>query len=57
MKTLTDEQAHVLVAFLESHDLHVTGAWPAIEESMRESFGIDDPEDALEDARGALMNG
>lgn len=55
MKFLTDEQAMTLVAFLESFDLHTTGAWVAIEQAMRDEWGIDDPEAALNDAREALQ--
>tara|TARA_Y100000815_G_scaffold219984_1_gene205823 strand:+ start:389 stop:556 length:168 start_codon:yes stop_codon:yes gene_type:complete len=54
MKTLTDEQARALVAFLESFDLVTTGVWAPIEEAMQEQFGIADPEEALADARAAL---
>lgn len=54
MKTLTDEQAATLVAFIDSFDLRTTGAWVGIEDEMRNSFGIENPEEALEDARQAL---
>lgn len=54
MVTLTRQQAEALKAFLDAFDLHTTGAWAPIEAAMREEFGIDDPEDALEDARQAL---
>jgi hypothetical protein len=54
MIVLTREQADTLKAFLDAFDLHTTGAWASIEEAMRDDFGIDDPETALEDARGAL---
>lgn len=54
MKTLTNEQAETLFAFLECFDLYTTGAWSSIEEGMRAEFGIKNPEEALEDARKAL---
>ncbi len=54
MKTLTDEQAHAIRSFMEAFDLTTTGVWTGIEECMRESFGIEDPEAALEDAKSAL---
>ena len=54
MKTLTDEQAATVVAFLDAFDLHTTGVWAVLEEAMREEFGIDDPEAALEEVREAL---
>lgn len=55
MVTLTDEQANVLFAFCESFDLHTMGAWVGVESGMRDDFGIDDPETALEDAKQALQ--
>jgi len=54
VKTLTDEQATALLAFLDAFDMHTTGVWAVIAESMREEFGIDDPEEALAEAREAL---
>jgi hypothetical protein len=54
MVTLTKEQAYALKSFLDAFDLHTTGAWATIAESMREEFGIDDPEAELEEAREAL---
>lgn len=54
MKTLTDDQAAALLAFLDAFDLHTTGVWCVIEEAMREESGIDDPEAALAEAREAL---
>lgn len=53
-KILTNEQAKALEAFLSGFDMYVTGAWPSIEEYMRDEWGIEDPEDAIEDARQAL---
>jgi hypothetical protein len=49
------EQAQALIAFLDSFDLHITGAWATIEQAMRDEFGIDDPESAIESARSALQ--
>lgn len=54
MKTLTNEQADALEAFCECFDLHTTGVWAHIEEGMRSDFGIEDPEEAIEEARRAL---
>lgn len=54
MKILTDDHAVALEAFCECFDLYITGAWAQIEEGMRNDFGIDDPEAALEDAKRAL---
>lgn len=55
MKHLTDEQATVLRAFLDAFDLQATGVWTSIEKAMRDDFGIENPEEALEDARDALQ--
>lgn len=55
MKELTEQQAETLIAFLDSFDLALTGVWPAVEKHMRDSYGIEDPESALEDARNALQ--
>lgn len=54
-KTLTEDQANALLAFLDAFDQTTTGAWAPIEEHMRESWGIDDPEAALEAAREVLQ--
>ena len=54
MVILTKEQAEALAAFLDAFDQTVTGAWPDVEEHMRENWGIEDPEAAIEDARQAL---
>lgn len=53
MKELSKKQATALLAFLDGFD-RLTGAWPTIEGVMREEWGLDDPEAALEDARSAL---
>jgi hypothetical protein len=50
---LTETQKNTLFAFLECYDLHGP-AWSAIEQGMRDDFGVDDPENDLEDARSAL---
>lgn len=54
MKTLTREQVAALIAFLDAFDLTTTGAWAGIEAAMRDDFGIEDPEAALQDVREAL---
>ncbi len=54
--TLTDDQAYTLTAFLESFDVHTTGAWRQVAEGMIEDFAIPDPEAALQDARDALQS-
>ncbi len=54
MITLTRDQADAIVAFCESFDLYTTGAWAQIEDGMRDDFGIEDPESALEDALRTL---
>lgn len=54
MTVLTREQAQVLEAFLDSFDLHTTGVWGVIEQAMRDEFGVEDPEAAVDDARRAL---
>lgn len=54
--TLTEAQAAALLAFVESFETHITGAWPAIKRAMREDWGIDDPEAALEDAVNKLRD-
>lgn len=53
--TLTGDQAYTLIAFLESFDIHTTGAWRQVAEGMTEDFAIPDPEAALQDARDALQ--
>jgi hypothetical protein len=55
VKTLTNEQAAALLAFLESFELHTTGVWTIIAAAMMEEWGITDPEAALEDAKAALQ--
>ena len=55
-KTLTEDQVTALLAFLDAFDQTTTGAWSAIEEHMRESWGIEDPETALEAAREGLQH-
>ena len=55
MKALTSEQAMALLAFMECFDLYTTGAWVGVEKGMREDFGIEDPEAALEEAKEALQ--
>lgn len=54
MTTLTTDQANTLLAYLECQDLYGPG-WPAVETGMRDDFGVEDPESALEDAREALQ--
>jgi hypothetical protein len=54
MIKLTDEQVQTLVAFLDSFDLALTGAWSAVEAMMRDNFDIEDPESALAAVREAL---
>ena len=55
MTTLTDKQAHAVLAFMECFDLYGS-SWGAIESGMRDDFGVESPEDDLEDARAALSN-
>lgn len=52
---MENDDKQTLLAFLECYDLYGP-AWPAIERGMRDSYGIDEPEEALEKARDALMN-
>ncbi|MDD2870110.1 hypothetical protein [Neomegalonema sp.] len=54
MVTLTEEQTQALEAFFESFDLRTTGAWALVEEGMREDWGVEDPEAAIEGVRRAL---
>lgn len=54
MKTLTDEQAAVVVAFMDAFDL-VSGDWCNVEEQMIE-MGWENPEDDIEAARTALTS-
>lgn len=54
MKTLTREQAAAIIAFYDSFGLRITGAWPAVEDGMKEDFGIEDPENEIEAAIDAL---
>lgn len=52
---LTGEQVYTLIAFLDSFDLHTTGAWRAVAAGMTDDFAIPDPEAALDDLRAALQ--
>lgn len=54
MKTLTESQVTALQAFLDAFEQTTTGVWTGIEKHMRENWGIEDPEAALEDAHQAL---
>lgn len=56
MRTLTEEQATALSAFLDAFDL-VGGFWARVEQVMRDDFGIADPEVALEEVHRALDPG
>lgn len=56
MKTLTQEQVDALLAFLDAFDQTATGAWTRIEEHMRDNWGIDNPEEAIEQATEALRS-
>ena len=51
---LDEEEAATLIAFLDSFDLALTGAWAAVSDMMRDTYGIEDPEAAMENARAAL---
>ena len=53
MKALTEDQVTTLEAFLAAFD-ELTGVWPQVERAMREEWGIEDPEAALEDLRNAI---
>jgi hypothetical protein len=53
MKTLSREHVDTLTAFLAAFD-GLTGAWVHAEKTMREDWGIEDPEAAIEAAREAL---
>jgi hypothetical protein len=55
MPNLSVEDAKTLDAFISSFELYITGAWPAIEAGMRNDFGIENPEEALERAKEALQ--
>lgn len=54
MKTLTEEQATAILAFMAAFD-ELTGQWAQVEEIMRSEWGIEDPETVLEQAREALQ--
>ena len=54
MVTLTAKQAEALFAFCEAFDLVTTGVWAQVEQSMRDDFGIEEPEQQLEEAKRAL---
>ena len=53
MKTRTKEELEALQASIDAFEQTTTGVWKGIEEHMRDSWGIDDPEAALEDANNA----
>lgn len=55
MKSLTEKQANTIFAFIECFDLYGPG-WTGIEQGMRDDFGVEDPEEDLEDARTALSS-
>lgn len=55
MKTLNEEEATALLAFLTAFD-ELTGQWPQVEQIMRDEWGIEDPETALEQARQTLQS-
>jgi hypothetical protein len=55
MKTLTDDQAATLLAFLDGFDDRSQGWWPEVAEFMGEEAGIEDAEEALQAARQALL--
>jgi hypothetical protein len=54
MIKLSENHIQTLVAFLDSFDMALTGAWPAVDAMMRDEFGIDDPEGAMAEIREAL---
>lgn len=51
---MTSKDKNTLLAFLECYDLYGPG-WPGIEAGMREDFGVENPEEDLEEAREALQ--
>lgn len=53
MIELNDENITALRAFLAAFD-ELTGQWPQVEKHMRDSWGIGDPETAIEEARACL---
>lgn len=53
-KNLNTDQANAVLGFMDAFEQRVTGVWSAIEEHMRENWGIEDPEQALEDVRQTL---
>ena len=52
---LTKEEINILIAFMAGFD-SLTGAWREIERVMIEEFGIDQPEEALEELLIKLQN-
>lgn len=52
--TLTEDQAAAICAFIECFDCYTVGVWPKIEEAMRDEYGIENPETALDEARQVL---
>ena len=47
MKKLTDEQARVVVALLNV--VSELSAWPRVESTMRDDWGISDPDQATDE--------
>lgn len=54
--SLSRDQAAAAIAFIEAFNLHTTGVWCAVEAGMRDSFGIADPEAAIDDLLNALQS-
>lgn len=50
---MNQKHKNTLLAFLECYDLHGPG-WPGIEAGMRTDFGVENPEEDLEEAREYL---
>jgi hypothetical protein len=54
MKTISDYDAKVLLAFCNAFNGYGNGSWPIIEDAMQREANISDPESALENACAAL---
>ena len=52
VKQLTDEQVHVILALIAASE--APRAWEPIEKTMRDDWGIDNPDQATEDVRKTL---
>jgi hypothetical protein len=54
MKTISDQDAKVLLSFYDAFMGYGNASWVTISHTMQHKYNISDPETALEDACAAL---